>query len=196
MNIFQISKSRILKRIIQSLTLISVFILSGCVVSLNSWLNENYKTVDNNLPGTWKEIDGTDKWIFHQENKSDIRLVHRENGKLAEFKVETFALENWKLMQLFPAEAKELNSFYQLHLVRGYGLYKYQINADSLWISSMEISVLESINKIENTGLAFQDLDDRLVLLSKTEDLQKFLVAHQTADSLFGEPALLTLLTK
>ncbi len=168
-----------------------MFLVTSCmVISLNPFFKESDLTMDNNLPGTWldSESDSPVKFTFTETDEQAYELIIiDEEGDSARFEAFLFELDNRPFMDFFPRQMGTGNSdFYELHLIPGHSIYKYDRQNDKLKLVGLNHEWL-SQNADSIKGVSFMEVQDRVVFTSDTEELQKFIIENADNENYFDE---------
>ncbi len=83
-----------MKNFIKLLTLSFLFMLAGCVPSLNPLYTDQDLIFDSALLGVWTDKDSKETWAFTEAGEKEYKLLYtEEDGRKGEFKAHLLKIE-------------------------------------------------------------------------------------------------------
>lgn len=171
--------------------LLTVLLLSACVPSLHPLYTEKDLTFDQALLGKWQEKGETEIWQFTADGELAYHLRHvDEDGQVGHFSVHMLELQGEKFLDIYPDEMeKELNDLYEITLIPAHLFIHVRQIVPELQMRMIDLEKLKKVVKNSPHAIAFEKLDDGIVLTAATVALQKFVVARLQDGVLFGAPS-------
>jgi len=155
---------------------------AGCVFSTHPWYVDGSQVPGTALVGEWS--DGESLWIF-LEGEDGLRLVHREDERLGEFRAVPFRAAGRDHLDLQPLDSKAINGFAASHLLAMHSLFRWALEGDTLVLTSLDLGRVEKLfQAVPPPG---EKIEDRWVLTGSSAEVHDYLVRHLSADSLWTD---------
>jgi hypothetical protein len=161
---------------------------SGCIYSLHPW-HSGLMTDDPALHGSWQERDGQDLWIFSPAADSLLLMV-RSGNRCGSLGAGAFQLDGQRYLDLLPAEDPAGAGLLQAHFLPLHGIFRYRLDADTLFISSLDIEDLDKAFSRGECGQA-TEVDDRWIMLGDTAELDSLLRTSFASPEFWDESEVL-----
>ncbi len=175
-----------------SIFLISfLWIISGCVPSLNPLYTEEDLVYNNELIGTWIEIKSKETWTFSQKSKKEYWLNHSENNDAALFEAHLVKLGDFLFIDLYPSELKSSNYLYQTHLYPVHTFSKIRISKNQIVIKILNPIWLEESVENKRINIDYVRSDETILLTAKTTELQNFVLKYALIENAFPDSLIL-----
>lgn len=170
--------------------LLVVLYFTGCIRSLHPLYTEEDLVFSTDLIGTW--IDNEDNiWTFIAAGENSYSLIFSEEGEPAQFKSHLVKLGAYLFLDTYPEEPSINNDFYNMHLIGAHLFAKIEIYPDSCIYTLMDHEWLKNILSESIENLAYEMVDDAIILTAKTADLQKFFRKYADNSEAFKDRTLL-----
>ncbi len=172
------------------MTVVGVAVLAaGCIPSLHPLYTESDLIFDPDLVGVWAEKDADasrDSWELKRGKAKGYELMVKEDGEAAAFNAHLVKLGEYRFLDTSPAEwVAEGGPEHELlgyHLIPGHLFWKVWRKDGVLCLALLDPEWLdEKIDKGE-LGVAYEEVEDGVVLTAKTAELQEF-VLRAAADA-------------
>jgi len=179
------------------LACVLVLTVCGCVPSLHRLYTDKDVTFEDKLLGRWSQENDDQVWLFDKGDEQSYRLtVVGEDNKVGRFTAHLVRLKGKLFLDLYPdsLEDETLLEYYTFHLVPAHTFIRVDQIEPQFKMAVMDPDKVDDLLQKEPGLIKHERLeergDERLVLTASTKDLQEFVLKH--ADSVFGDPALLT----
>lgn len=203
-----------------TLTGLLLFLLNGCIPSLQPIYTADKLVMLNGLPGNWQEDkakdsqDGNTKkqgnWSFRQGKGKNYLLVHEDqDGRKAAFDVHVVKLGSHFFMDFFPGDMPEettassgsivtkqweINDFLSYHLLPVHTFAKVEMSGKVLKISMFDPQFLEKLLERQQIRIKHEKTENGYLLTASSSDLQKFAEKYATEKEAFlDDPIVLNL---
>ncbi len=163
---------------------------SACIRSLYPLYTADDLVFSSDLIGTWLD-DDNNTWTFTVGDKYQYDLIVSEEGHPAQFKTHLLELGDHLFLDTFPYEPSVDNDFYKLHLVGAHLFARMEIFTDSCHYTLMDHDWLETILSESIESLAYEMVDDAIILTAKTPELQAFFRKYANDPEAFKDRTLL-----
>jgi hypothetical protein len=170
---------------------------SSCIVrSLEPWLLDNSIVFEEDLLGGWvgKDANGVDvAMTFLRAEKGtayDVQFIGKDGRGAFRGRLGKFGSDHY--LDFRPAEgAQGIDGFM---LLPTHSAARLEIGPESLVVRPLDYAAMKAAAKLERLrGVKYiWDEDDELILISNTEDLQRFLVSLGRDSEFFAPPMRLT----
>jgi len=179
-----------MKNFIKLLTLSFLFMLAGCVPSLNPLYTDQDLIFDSALLGVWTDKDSKEIWELRQADGKQYKLVYTdEDGKKGEFTAHLLKVDGRTFLDLTPVDLiLPQNDFYKGHFLPTHTFVLITQTAGSVQISFPEPEWLKKILAKNPTAIRHEKMAGEILLTASTKDLQKFLLAHLNTEGAFAKP--------
>jgi hypothetical protein len=174
------------------MTLGVIFILTGCIPSLNPLYTEKDLIFKSELLGTWTEAKSKESWTFDKRNEKEYKLTHSMNNNNATFRVHLVKIGESLFFDLYPEDLKSDNYLYQMHLYPVHTFSKIKITNHQLTIEMFDPLWLEEGIETNQINIShIKSSDGTILLTASTEDIQKFIFKYTDSKGVFQEPLTL-----
>lgn len=202
-------------------TVLVVYLLTGCLPSLQPLYTTDKLVLLNGLTGVWQaENGGTDQngtskkpevWTFRKEEDKSYLLIHEdEDGFVAALDVHVVKLGSHYFMDFYPGQLPndetinsvgkivqdplQMNSFLQLHLLAVHTFAKIELSAKKLKINMFDPDFLKNLLEGQQIRIKHEKIDDDYILTASSSDLQKFVEKYAEEEEAFlDDPMVLNL---
>jgi len=180
-------------------------LLCACIPSVNPFYKPEDLAPDPRIEGKWQSLTNTDDqlvWEFEKMEKfekTETKTYHlkttAKDNKHGEFFACLFKIKGELFLDITPYKLEFKESQDELAnfcLIPGHLVYYISQIEPTLKISRFDFKWLENTLKEHPEALAHTEATNNrpLVLMARTDDLQKFVIAH-LKDGLFDEPGVL-----
>ena len=179
-----------MKNFIKLLTLSFLFMLAGCVPSLNPLYTDQDLIFDSALLGVWTDKDSKETWAFTEAGEKEYKLLYtEEDGRKGEFKAHLLKIEGKTFLDLTPIRpALSQNDFYKAHFLTLHTFVQVSQTAPTVQISYLEPEWLKKIIAENPNAIRHEKIGDEILLTASTKELQKFLLKHLNTEGAFAKP--------
>jgi hypothetical protein len=187
---------------------VALMLLAGCIRSLHPIYTPADVVFNEDLIGTWRQSGDPTTWQFTKAKKGDAKRAYRlvltdSEGRPGTFLAHLVKLDDHLFLDLFPMAPKVANNgLYRFHFQRVHTFMRFELDGDSLHLTSMKPGWLEEYLKknpdalphtfVTTTGRPVQEGEDpgsgQLLLTASTAELQQFLRKHAKTKEAFTEP--------
>jgi len=182
-----------MKSIITKLILLSGLFLTGCFPSLYPLYTEDDLVFDQALVGFWEDPDDDMLWIFEAGEKKSYQLTIIDDEEKSDFIVHLLVLGGQTYLDFYPIDLKLDSGFYESHFIRVHTFYHIELADGRLMISSLNEDFIREQIRNGQMNLEILKLEDgQEITISKTEDLQEFILSNGESDELWDDPSYLT----
>jgi hypothetical protein len=176
----------------------------SCIPSLYPLYRQKDLVVDGKLEGIFAFEDENDYWEIEHLGPEDVeglkgdwkyyksgfsyRLKVMEDGEMEEFALHMLYLGEDMYLDFFPVDYSISPDFLGTHLAPTHIFAKAEISEEYLILHFFDIDWIKDLideNRIKISHLNLED--DRVLLMAKTEELQKFIVKFANDSSTFIE---------
>ncbi len=166
--------------------------------ALNPLYTDNDLVVESKLFGMWTTENERESWIFHPSDDKRIAVTYMQNGSgeclPASFEAHLLRLGDSLYLDLFPGEIEnaeqELGSdTYVFHLIPAHSFVKVRLEEDTVYLSMMDCERVHHLYKKKLLNIPHSSLEDGILLLASTEELQDFVMEH--SEDAFCDPIAL-----
>ena len=179
-----------MRTLIRLVTLALLFILGGCVPSLQPFYADKDVAFDPTLLGTWSGDKGKDTWEFTKHGERGYKLLYTdEEGRQGRFVVYRFRVAGNNLLDLYP-KSQSLEPVISISITCS-GLHTFLLVLQSeptVRITTLEPDWLQRFLANNPTALQHQQVAERLILTGSTLELQNFILTHLKTPGAFSEP--------
>lgn len=168
--------------------------VAGCYIqSLNPIYDEETLTFDLGLVGKWSSSGNDGEfWIFEKAGEQEYKLIgeFNENGetKRAYFEAFLSRLGDFLFLDIFPKRLQEMPDIYQAHLIPVHSFFKIHRDGNTLITQSIDFNLFKDAAERQKPDLKYMDLEDKVLLIASTDELQEFFVKYVKPDSIFQSP--------
>ena len=170
--------------------LLLVLSFSACIRSLHPLYTTDDLVFNNDLVGTWID-DDKNTWIFSAVDHNRYDLIVSEAGHPAQFKTHLVKLGDHLFLDTYPGEPGVDNDFYRMHLVGARLFAKMEIFPDSCRYTLMDHEWLKNSLSESIENLAYEMVDDAIILTANTTELQTFFRRYADDSEAFKDRTLL-----
>jgi hypothetical protein len=167
----------------------ALLLAMSCVVSRHPIYSDKDLVSLPGLAGTWADDQGETRWNFTAAGEKAFDLVYTEKGLDSRFEARPVKLGNFLFLDLYPKAPEPHNDFYVMHFLPAHTAFLAVLDGDRLTLRMPNINWLEKQFHEKKLKFAFDQWDDRLVLMGATPELQKLLIQIATIPDAFGDPA-------
>jgi len=167
-----------------------VLISLACVRSIHPLFTADDLVFSNELIGTWID-DDKNTWTFTAIDSNSYDLVVSEEGHPAQFKTHLVKLGDHLFLDTYPYEPSIDNDFYKLHLIGAHLFARMEIFSDSCWYTMVDHEWLKNILSESTENLAYEMVDDAIILTANTAELQTFFRKYASNSEAFKDRTLL-----
>ena len=167
---------------------VMVLLVGGCVPSLYPLYDSTTKlTADSRLNGIWTDDGCNETWEFHPADGNTYELLYAKDESAAHFAACIVDLDGKLFIDTYPDESMD-NDLLELHLVPAHIFGRIWLSDDTLMLSMLDGSWLDSMIVNGHLKIAHEKLAEGTILTAKPSQLQK--LARQYADdpNAFTEP--------
>ncbi len=171
-------------------TLLILFLLGGCILSLYPLYTEEDIVFKPELVGRWQGENG-EIWEFSRdENDSYILRFTDADGKTGIFQAHLVELEEGVFLDFYPDEPDiEYSPVYQLHYIGAHSFaYVSQIEPE-LQLHLPDPGWLENKLEEDPDAIRHEVIDSHIILSASTQELQAFWSEHIDEKEAFLDPA-------
>ncbi len=172
----------------------SLFVLTGCITTVNPIYTEENLIFKEELIGVWNTNDsnGSEKWIFDKtdnpESKSYI-LTHQKNNITGTFIANLVNIGNQLFLDLYPLENASKNDFANAHIQKMHSFSKVSLHKNKLDIQMLNPKWFDTQVSEKKLSLKhYRTADGQVIITDSTEELQAFLSSHVSSEGAFEKP--------
>jgi hypothetical protein len=162
-------------------------VLGGCVVTLDSVIQESDAMSDPRLLGTWEEVGGSDRAVVSQADKSTYAIEYASNGKTGRFGARLGRLGERTVLDVWPEPSDAELGPYAGLLVRGHLLMDFAAGADKITTALLESDSLIAALKAGQVRLAHDSSSNQLILKGTTQELRAALAQYLARPGVLDE---------
>lgn len=173
------------------MTLLSLLVLSGCVISINPVVTERDTIFDERLPGSWEESDGSGRAVISYLDDGMYAIAYENKDDTSSLRARLGHLGGYTLLDVWPDPGKkELSQTYSDLMVAGHLLFTLTIGKDEIRTQALDpdslLAALDAgVIRIDHTISG-----DRVVLGGGTGDLRAALGPYLSRAGVLGEPSV------
>ena len=140
------------------------------------------------LIGIWGDPEDSESetWHFSDDGQGAFHLVIRNNdrdlltdpARDAVFEARLLRLNNQLLLDLFPAEPKNVNEYFLAHIIPAHSFLRVDLEEHVLTLRLLDQTWLEQALTAERLELPYQKVEGTLVLTADTPALQAAIAEH------------------
>lgn len=182
--------------------------VTSCIPSLFPLYKTSDLKTDSRLEGTWRELGDTGyTWEVINPGRSKehrifgmpgwdlfdslrtYRLTSRSKDDMGcQFAVHVFTLGGQDYLNYYPVDWEVDHDFLSWHLVETNIFSKVDIRKDTLIIRFFDSDFLEKLITGQKIKISYLKLDDRILLMAPTDELQQFVLKYGRDAGAFIEP--------
>ncbi|HBG78068.1 MAG TPA: hypothetical protein DDW84_04355 [Phycisphaerales bacterium] len=163
-------------------------LLGGCVPSLHPLFTDEEIIFDANLVGVWSEPNSKNFWEFKQADNKKYDVIYTDEKGIGKFDGRLGKIGGDTFIDFYPQDINLPGSdFYKFHLLGIHTFAKVGLSKDSLKLSVMNPDNVEKLLKTDPNATKHEKVDDRIVLISSTKELQTFIKKYGKDNDLFKE---------
>jgi hypothetical protein len=169
--------------------------LVGCVPSLHPLFTDGETVFEEKLLGVWKQGDN-ETWEFKREgpNSNNYELLYTNDGEKGPFVAKLGKINDMMFLDLYPDEVEiQANDFYKAHLLPAHTFLKIEQIQPTLKMRAMDPEKFGKMLTNDPNLLKHEIIEgthnDRVVITSSTQELQRFMKEHANDEGLFDKPA-------
>jgi hypothetical protein len=169
-------------------------LLLGCIPSLQPLFTPDDLVFEEKLLGAWAEKDKEPGWIFSKGDEKSYQLTIKEEEKSSPFQAHLFKLQDQLYLDIYPddsgLEDSQRETFFRSALVRGHLFFKVsQLTSTDLKFHLLDDEWLKEFIAQNPKAVAHTKVEDRLIFVASTAEMQKFLTTHAKNPKAWGDPA-------
>jgi hypothetical protein len=180
--IVDIQKGKRMMKIVQALLLMSLFIINGCVLTLDSLFTNKDVTYDQALEGVWKAEGAT--WTLKPLDTKGGR--YRLQTEMKDQPTEQWyctlgMIETNRFIELLPRRPREIHpkSFFGGHFMELRSFWKVTLIDNTLTLTSMSSQWLDGMIKQNKVSIKHKQRDGHVLFLTaSTQELQDFVAKY------------------
>jgi len=159
---------------------LSLSLLTACVLSIEPVIPESAGIADDRLLGTWKEVDGGDQVVISRTNSTAYSLTYTDSkGKVGWFDARLGRLGRHLLLDVRPAESNSARDVPEAGaMIRGHLLVAIDVAGDSARVALLQPDSLRGAIARESVRLSHRIGDDQLILTGTTDELRLGLTTY------------------
>ncbi|MBC8403467.1 MAG: hypothetical protein H8E14_18450 [Candidatus Marinimicrobia bacterium] len=170
--------------------LLVVLCFMGCIRSLHPLYTEEDLVFSTDLIGTWVDKENN-IWTFIAAGENSYSLIFSEEGEPAQFESHLVKLGAYLFLDTYPEEPSINNDFYNMHLIGAHLFAKMEIYPDSCIYTLMDHEWLKNILSESIENLAYEMVDDTIILTANTAELQTLFKKYADDPEAFKDRTLL-----
>ena len=178
--------------------LVALLALAGCVPSWNPFYAEKDLVFDSTLVGRWRPVEAKEgskeDWEFTKAGDKHYQLTQTdEEGRKAAFESHLFKLKEHLFLDLYVTKVEgdelKVNAWASISLVPAHLLLKVELTESAVKLAAMNPEWLKEFLKQNPGAIAHRTVSDgSIVLAARTDELQKFVLAHLGDKEFIGGP--------
>lgn len=177
-----------MKRI--AIPLLVCVLAAGCVpLSLYPLYTDADLVFEPGLVGEWTEADSEETWTFtkREENSYNFSYVD-ERGNRGEFIAHLAKIEGELFLDIYPEEPEEdAAGIYKWHFVGMHSFFRVKQIEPTLQMATIDLDWLKAFLQKHPEEIEYKKVDDKIVLLAETKELQGFVVRCEQREGAFGD---------
>ncbi|MDA0986606.1 MAG: hypothetical protein O3A55_03275 [Bacteroidetes bacterium] len=165
----------------------SILIFDSCYWrSLHPLYSKSTLIMDTTIIGAWQDKDFV--WEISKANDTSYSISINSNGKKINFIGHLVNLGNYKFLDIFPKRDDAMDDDYSTYFEPVHSFSRIWIYEDSIQTSEIEYEWLQKNILDKNVNLKYEVLsDDRFLITSSTNELQKFALKYADDKSAFKD---------
>ena len=168
------------------LAILSAWLLSGCVVSLDPLYPGAETTFDAALVGTWKPADAAETWKCRRSDDGYRVTYTDERGRRGEFSVRLATVEGKRFLDFYPIETSTAqNALWADHWIPAHTFAQLLATEPGLRLAIVDQEWLEKRLAEKPSELAHRVVGSHVVIVASAADIRTFLARHTDTPGAF-----------
>jgi hypothetical protein len=158
-----------------------LFLLAGCLPSLNPVYTEDNLVMDPAFVGVWTQPKNQAQWEFNARDMNSYTLVYTdEEGRQGRFIAHVADVQGVRFLDLYPDAMETANSpFYGVHLTPIHTIYLVRQVGPVARLASIDYAWLDKFLTEHPEALTHATFHGRKLITAPTEELQAFVIQYQ-----------------
>ena len=182
--------------------------VTSCIPSLFPLYKTSDLKTDARLEGTWKELGDDYTWeVINQARSKEnsffggnswslfdslrtyrLRSINVKEDLECRFALHLFSLGGQDYLNYYPVDWEVDHDFLSWHLVETNVFSKVDIRKDTLIVRFFDSAYLEKLITEQKIKISYLKLDNRILLMAPTSELQQFVLKYGRDAGAFIEP--------
>src|SRR5262249_4707669 len=180
-------------RFIKAFTAIVILlVVNSCVPSLHPLYTEDTLITNPEIEGTWIDEQDKDSWTFQQSEGGSYELTHKSAKTPTKLDAHLVKMGQSVFLDLYPKDPKKSgemkDDLYTMHLVAAHTFSKIRIEGDFMYVAMLDPDRLRDAVKDGKFKIAYEVVENGIVLTAPTEDLQKSFLKYGEDETAYRKP--------